>query len=133
MIRRPAHLLFACLVLILLAVPMGGVPSPGVVQVTDPAELAAMGFGPRATVFRTVRSDRETPEAPDEFGTTVSGYSAYQADQFHGRVSDYAYSCTDCSGASYYTGGDNIAHVQVQIPSGANFTGVRWWGFDDHA
>ena len=33
----------------------------------------------------------------------------------------------------YYTGGDNFAHVQVDMPSGASFKGVRWWGFDNHA
>ena len=134
MIRRPANLFFASLgtlLALLIAAPLGAQPAPAVVRVTDPADLVAMGFGPGAIVYRAVGSGGA--DTPDEFGTTVSGYSAYMADQFHGRASDYAYSCTDCSGAVYYTGGDNFAHAQLEMPSGANFSGVRWWGFDDHA
>jgi hypothetical protein len=101
--------------------------------VTDPAELARMGFGPEAVVYRATGGGRSVPETPDEFGTTVSGYSAYNADQFHGRTSTYAYACAICGGDVHHTGGDPFASVQVEMPSGSSFKSVRWWGFDNHA
>ncbi len=73
------------------------------------------------------------PRTPDEYGTTVSGYSAYDGDQFRGRSSTYSYTCDSCIGAGevYFTGGDNLASVQIEMPSGSSFKGVRWWGFDN--
>ena len=137
MIRRPAKLLFASLgasLALLLTVPLGAQPAPGVVRVTDREALAAMGFGPGAIVYRAARpvgAGSNAPETPGEFGTTVAGYSVYNGNQFHGRVSTYAYECVDCVGEVAHSTGDLFADVQVEMPSGASLTGARWWGYDD--
>ena len=124
------------LVVLLFTRPLRAQPAPGVVRVTDPAALAGMGFGPSAIVYRAVGSDGgepQAPETPDEFGTVISGYSAYNADQFHGRMSSYAYGCAICSGDVYHTGGDTFASVRLEMPSGSSFKAARWWGYDDNA
>jgi hypothetical protein len=97
--------------------------------VTDPAALAAMGFGPGAIVYRAVGSGE--PDTPDEFGTTVSDYSVYNANQFHGRSSSYQYECVDCGGEVAHSSGDIFADVQLEMPNGSNLNAVRWWGYDD--
>ena len=131
--RRPANLLFASLgasLALLLSIPLTAQPAPGVVRVTDPADLASMGFGPGAIVYRAVRSGGA--ETPNEFGTTVSDYAVYNANQFHGRSSAYAYECVECAGdATHSTGAEFFADMQIEAPSGASLTGVRWWGYDD--
>jgi hypothetical protein len=73
------------------------------------------------------------PGTPDDYGTLVSGYSAYDGNRFLGDTSTYAYTCHVCAGAGevYLTGGDPFASVQLEMPSGSSFKGVRWWGFDN--
>ena len=130
--RRPANPLFASLgasLALLLSIPVTAQPAPGVVRVTDPADLASMGFGPGAIVYRSVRPGGA--ETPDEFGTTVSDYSVYNANQFHGLTSTYAYECDVCAGEAIHSTGNFFADKQVELPSGASLTSVRWWGYDD--
>jgi hypothetical protein len=138
MIRRPATRLFArlgaSLFLLLFSVASGGQPAPGVVRVTDAGALAAMGFGPGAIVYRAVRpggAGSGAPGTPEEFGTAVTGYSVYNANQFHGRTSTYSWECVACAGEVAHSTGDPFADVQVEMPGGASLTGVRWWGYDD--
>jgi hypothetical protein len=121
------------LVLLVFTSPSKAQPAPERVRVTDPAELAAMGFGSGAVVYRATGGGSSEPETPDEFGTTVSGYSSYNANQFHGTDNTYAYSCIDCDGRVYHTGGVNLADMQLAMPSGSSFKGLRWWGYDFHA
>lgn len=118
--------------LLLFTAPSAGQPALQGIRVTDPAELAAMGFRPGAIVYRAPGVESEA-DSPDEFGTVASGYSAYNGDQFHGRESTYAYACSICFGDAYYIGGDPVASVQVHMPSGSSFKGVRWWGYDNNA
>jgi len=134
MIRRPVKPLLASLgasLALILTVPSGAQPAPEAVRVTDRAELAAMGFGPGANVYRAVRPGGPGSDAPDEFGTTVSDYSVYNANQFHGRTSTYAYECVDCGGEVSHSSGDIFADVQLEMPNGSNLNAVRWWGYDD--
>jgi hypothetical protein len=126
---KPFLVVFGATLALLLEVPLMAQPAPAVVRVTDPADLAAMGFGPGAIVYRPVRSAGS--ETPGEFGTTVSDYSVYNASQFHGRRSTYQYHCADCGGDVYHVSGDTFADVQLELPNGSNLNAVRWWGYDD--
>ena len=130
--RRPGRSFFVSLgasLALLFSAPLEAQSAPGTVRVTDTAELASMGFGPGAIVYRAVHSGGA--DTPDEFGTTVSDYSTYNANQFHGRSSTYQYECVDCGGEVAHSSGDIFADVQLEMPNGSNLNAVRWWGYDD--
>ena len=138
--NRPQGLALA-LAFLLYAVPSAGQSgsSANGIRITDPAELAGLGFGADAIVYRAPEAGKPQPlpagseaESPEEFGPGA-GYSAYEGDQFHGRISTYAYGCFFCTGDVFHTGGDPFASVQVEMPGGATFSAVRWWGHDNHA
>jgi hypothetical protein len=72
------------------------------------------------------------PSEPEEFGTLAPGFTTVLGNQ-HNPLSNGHFSSSNGLGDIYHVSGFNAFDAQLQMPSGAIFQEVRWWGRDDNA
>lgn len=108
------------------------------VLVTDPEELAAMGFSADAkNIYKVVPQGTEAAAndnkgEADFFGGS-SGFSTAMSRAFQGRTSAYTYSSTGGINIFNTSGGENFADAQVDFPNGATLQFLRSWFIDTNA
>jgi hypothetical protein len=142
--KQGRGLLTICLgvLLGLLAVPVfAEVPENERVLITNPAQLEAMGFRPDAqNVYMGTAAARAASEESRDFGINLAHYTGVSPKAFSGM--------TDTAGGPWqYSGGDgcssnlclsskgteDFAEAQINLPTGVDFTLLRYWARDTNA
>jgi hypothetical protein len=128
-----------CRVSLLLGLAFAAVLLPGMAGaqprrlVTDPEVLARLGF-PASTrsVFLAegVDLDRTSQSlAPEEFGTADEGWTTVLGNG-HDSRGDGIYDSSNGTGDIYAVSGDEFYDAALQMPQGALWEGIRWWGVE---
>jgi hypothetical protein len=104
--------------------------------VTDPELLVRMGFPADArNVYLAKGVDLDRParsSAPEEFGTVDPGWTAVLGSDHNPRASA-VYDTVNGGGDIYAVSGSIFYDAQLQMPNGALWQGIRWWGIDNAA
>jgi hypothetical protein len=130
-----------CLALLIAtaAVLSGRVASAGEgdTPITDPALLSRLGFPPTArNVYLAkgaILDQRSSPANTKEFGTEDFGWTTVLGNQHHPLPfpSLPVYGSLAGDGTIYHSSGSNAFDAPLQMPSGALFQQVTWFGEDD--
>jgi hypothetical protein len=114
-----------------------GSAGEGDTLITDPELLARLGFPADArNVYLAkgaVLDQRSSPAEPEEFGTTDFGWTTVLGNQHHPLPFPNlpVYGSLSGNGTIYHSSGSNIFDAPLQMPSGALFQQVTWFGEDD--
>ncbi len=104
--------------------------------ITDPQVLLKMGFPADAkNVFAApgaLTPHHESTPSPNEFGTLSPGWSSESGTSGHPRQSA-TYTTPLGLGDIAPATGDRFYDWQLQMPSGAHYEFLRWWGNDNDA
>lgn len=102
--------------------------SPEGTLISDPGTLAKLGFSADAIVYLAPGvSLTETTPVPQPYGSASPAQQEHAGNQFHGRVSTYAYGSPTGQGDVNFTAGDIFADAQLQLPSGSIWESTRFW------
>jgi hypothetical protein len=111
-----------------------GSAGEGDTLITDPALLKRLGFPPDArNVYLAkgaVLDQRSSPAEPKEFGTADLGWTTVLGSDHHPRGSALEYDVDTDGSISFISGGIGWFEAQLQMPSGALFQQVTWFGRD---
>jgi hypothetical protein len=106
----------------------------GDMLITDPVLLRRLGFPPDArNVYLAkgaVLDQKSSPAQPEEFGTADSGWTTVLGMQHHTRSNDDEYDVDSDGSIRFISGGQGWFEAQLQMPSGALFQQVTWFGRD---
>lgn len=141
--KQGRGLLTICLgvLLGLLAMPVfAEVPANERVLITDPALLESMGFpfDARNVYMRTTAAAGASEESRD-FGITNNHFTGVSPKAFSGREDtagnpwQYDGGSVNCCLNLSRRGPEFFADAQIAMPTGVQFTGVRWWANDTNA
>jgi hypothetical protein len=112
-----------------------GSAGEGDTLITDPDLLARLGFPSDARNVYLAKGavldqKSSSPTEPEEFGTADSGWTTVLGNQHHPREHATVYGGVGAGSIAYFSGGDGVFEAQLQMPSGALFQQVTWFGRD---
>lgn len=124
----------SALVVLLASLAVIASAGEGDTLIIDPALLTRLGLPADArNVYLAkgaVLDQKSSPAEPDEFGTSDSGWTTVLGSQHlpHGSATEYG-TMPDGS-LRYFSGSDSAFDAQLQMPHGALFQQVTWFGRD---
>jgi hypothetical protein len=131
---------FRLVLLVALAAALSapvGYAAEGDTLITDPVLLTRLGFPSDArNVYLAkgaVLDQKSSPAEPKEFGTADSGWTTILGSQHQPFSSITNYEGAAFDGSILFSGGHQFFDAQFQMPSGALFQEVTWFGRDESA
>jgi hypothetical protein len=112
----------------------GAPPDDDATLLTDAEQLARLGFPADArNVYLAAGVELERASMrhePEEFGTLDAGFTTVLGNQ-HAARANSEYDTLNGGGDIYAVSGGSFYEAQFQMPNGALWEGVQWWGLDD--
>ena len=107
---------------------------PEAIRITDPARLAAIGFGPDAVVHELHEAQADPAAERESAGSGGTVFRSYLGVDAQGRTGAFEYSTVYSSGDIHrISAAESFADILVTVPAGYRFEFVRFWAEDNSA
>jgi hypothetical protein len=98
-------------------------------KLASPEMVALAGFAPGTELWVPVAAPEAMGDPSNYFGTQPA-MTGYMGDQFAPRVSTLQWNTTNGAGEMTYASGDIFADAQINLPTGVQLDGFRYWAND---